>query len=107
MSASGGGLGGTTDDEQQGLDRVTVMARLTEGSLSQRAAAAGAWDNRASGRRLQRDYEAHGACALISKRRGEPSNRRLASSRAAGPSADRLHQIQSADANGCNAQQET
>jgi transposase len=61
------------------LDRVTVMARLTEGSLSQRAAAAALGITERQVRRLQRGYEAHGASALISKRRGKPSNRRLSS----------------------------
>ena len=59
------------------LDRVTVMARLTEGSLSQRAAAAALGISERQVRRLQRGYEAHGASALISKRRGKPSNRQL------------------------------
>jgi transposase len=57
------------------LDRVTVMARLTEGSLSQRAAAAALGITERQVRRLQRGYEALGASALISKRRGKPSNR--------------------------------
>jgi hypothetical protein len=47
------------------LDRVTVMARLTEGSLSQRAAAAALGVTERQVRRLQRGYEAHGASALI------------------------------------------
>jgi transposase len=61
------------------LDRATVMARLAEGSLSQRAAAEALGITERQVRRLLRGYEALGAVALISKRRGKPSNRRLAS----------------------------
>jgi DNA-binding Lrp family transcriptional regulator len=61
------------------LDRATVMARLAEGSLSQRAAAKALGITERQVRRLLRGYEAQGAVALISKRRGKPSNRRLAS----------------------------
>jgi transposase len=55
------------------------MARLAEGSLSQRAAAEALGITERQVRRLLRGYEAQGAVALISKRRGKPSNRRLAS----------------------------
>jgi hypothetical protein len=61
------------------LDRATVMVRLTEGSISQRAAAEALGITERQVRRLLRGYEAHGASALISKRRGKPSNRRLSS----------------------------
>lgn len=61
------------------LDRASVMARLQEGSLSQRAAAEALGITERQVRRLLRGYEAHGAVALISKRRGKPSNRRLSS----------------------------
>jgi DNA-binding Lrp family transcriptional regulator len=61
------------------LDRATVMARLAEGSLSQRAGAEALGITERQVRRLLRGYEAQGAVALISKRRGKPSNRRLAS----------------------------
>lgn len=61
------------------LDRATVMVRVQERSLSQRAAAEALGITARQVRRLLRGYEAHGAAALISKRRGKPSNRRLSS----------------------------
>lgn len=60
------------------LDRAAVMARLVERTLSQRAAAEILQMNVRQVRRLERPYESHGAFALASKRRGKPSNRRLA-----------------------------
>jgi transposase len=62
------------------LDRAAVMARLVEGSLTQRAAAEALAVSVRQVRRLLRGYEAQGAGALASKRRGRPSNRRLPTS---------------------------
>ena len=59
------------------LDRAAVMARLVERTLTQRAAAEILRMTVRQVRRLQRAYEAEGAFALASKRRGKPSNRRL------------------------------
>jgi transposase len=59
------------------LDRATVMTRLVEGTLTQRAAAESLGVSVRQLRRLLRSFEAHGAGALVSKRRGRPSNRRL------------------------------
>jgi DNA-binding Lrp family transcriptional regulator len=53
------------------LDRASVMARLQEGSLSQRAAAEALGITERQVRCLLRGYEAYGAAALISKRRGK------------------------------------
>jgi transposase len=60
------------------LDRAAVMARLVERTLSQRAAAEILQMTVRQVRRLLRAYESQGAFALASKRRGKPSNRRLA-----------------------------
>ncbi|MBK8169033.1 MAG: helix-turn-helix domain-containing protein [Sandaracinaceae bacterium] len=60
------------------LDRAAVMARLSEHSLSQRAAAEMLQLTVRQVRRLQRAYAVQGAAALASKRRGRPSNRKLA-----------------------------
>ena len=60
-------------------DRAKVMARLAERRLSQQAAAKMLAISVRQVRRLQRAYEAQGAAALASKRRGRPSNRRLSS----------------------------
>jgi transposase len=62
------------------LDRALVMARLIERSLSQQAAANMLQVTVRQVRRLLRAFEAQGVSALASKRRGKPSNRRLASS---------------------------
>jgi transposase len=59
------------------LDRSTVSARLVEGTLTQLAAAEALGISVRQVRRLQRRYEAVGAKAMASKRRGRPSNRRL------------------------------
>jgi transposase len=59
------------------LDRVAVMARLVDRSLTQRAAAEILQVTVRQVRRLQRAYDARGPVALASKRRGRPSNRRL------------------------------
>jgi transposase len=53
------------------------VARLIEGTLTQLAAAEALGISPRQVRRLQRGYEADGAKALVSKRRGRPSNRRL------------------------------
>jgi transposase len=60
------------------LDRALVMARLVECSLSQQAAADMLQVTMRQVRRLLRAYEAQGVSALASKRRGKPSNRKLA-----------------------------
>jgi transposase len=60
------------------MDRAAVMARLVERTLSQRAAAEILQMTVRQVRRLQRADESQGAFALASKRRGKPSNRRLA-----------------------------
>jgi transposase len=59
------------------MDRALVMAKLVERSLSQVAAAEMLRITVRQVRRLQRAYEAQGATALVSKRRGKPSNRKL------------------------------
>lgn len=60
------------------LDRLRVLERVVDKTLSQRAAAEMLGLTTRQLRRLQRAYEAQGAHALASKRRGKPSNRRLA-----------------------------
>jgi transposase len=62
------------------LDRALVIARVVERSLSQQAAADMLQITVRQLRRLQRAYEAQGVPALASKRRGKPSNRKLAAS---------------------------
>lgn len=62
------------------IERLEVLGRVIDGHLSQRQAAQrlGLTDRQV--RRLQRGYEAEGARALVSKRRGKPSNRRIGES---------------------------
>jgi transposase len=60
------------------LDRVAVMARVVERSLSQAGAAEMLSLTVRQVRRLLRAYEAQGSAGLISKRRGKPSNRKFA-----------------------------
>ena len=80
MSASGAGMEELWTMSTKELDRAAVMARLVEGSLTQRAAAEALAVSVRQVRRLLRGYEAQGAGALASKRRGRPSNRRLPTS---------------------------
>lgn len=60
------------------IERLTVLERIKEGVVSQRQGAAvlGLTDRQV--RRLMRRYEREGAAGLISRRRGKPSNRRIA-----------------------------
>jgi transposase len=60
------------------LDRLRVLERVISGALTQRAAAEMLGLTARQVRRLERAYQAHGAGALASKRRGRPSNRKLA-----------------------------
>ena len=62
---------------KQEIERLEIVGRVVDGILSQRRAAEllGVTDRQV--RRLQRNYEAQGASALVSKRRGRPSNRRI------------------------------
>lgn len=59
------------------IERLEIVGRVVDGIISQRQAAGmlGLTDRQV--RRLQRAYEAEGASALVSKKRGRPSNRRL------------------------------
>jgi len=59
-------------------DRLRVLERVVDKTLSPRAAAEMLGLTTRQLRRLQRAYGAQGAQALASKRRGKPSNRRLA-----------------------------
>ncbi|WP_308387973.1 ISNCY family transposase [Acidithiobacillus sp. AMEEHan] len=60
------------------LERLKVLERVLAGDLDQKQAAMrlGLTDRQV--RRLMRRYECEGAAGLISRRRGKPSNRRLA-----------------------------
>jgi transposase len=58
------------------LDRLRVLERVISGALTQRAAAEMLGLTARQVRRLERAYQAHGAGALASKRRGRPSNRK-------------------------------
>lgn len=60
------------------IERLKVLERIKEGALSQRQGAAllGMTDRQI--RRLLRRYEREGAAGLVSRRRGKPSNRRIA-----------------------------
>jgi len=60
------------------LDRLRVLERVISGALTQRAAAEMLGLTARQVRRLERAYQTHGAGALASKRRGRPSNRKLA-----------------------------
>ena len=77
MSASGSGVAETWTMTTKELDRATVVARLIEGTLTQLAAPEALGISPRQVRRLQRGYEVDDAKALVSKRRGRPSNRRL------------------------------
>ncbi len=61
------------------LDRVGVIERVIEKRLTQREAARMLGLTSRQVRRLRRAYKQDGARALVSKHRGRPSNRRLAS----------------------------
>lgn len=58
-------------------DRYAVIQRVLAGDLSQIAAAAQIQRSVRQVKRLTRAVREHGASALISKRRGQPSNRRI------------------------------
>ena len=60
------------------LDRLRVLERVISGALTQRAAAEMLGLTARQVRRLERAYQTLGADALASKRRGKPSNRKLA-----------------------------
>lgn len=59
------------------LDRAGVLVRVVERRLSQEKAATLLGVSTRQLRRLLRAYQAQGASALVSKRRGKPSNRRF------------------------------
>ena len=61
------------------LDRLQVLGRVAEKRLTQREAAVilGVTDRQL--RRIWKRYQAEGAAGLVSKRRGQASNRRLPS----------------------------
>ena len=60
------------------LSRLEIMQRLAEKRMSQREAAQVLGVSVRHVKRLLRAYSEHGAQGLISKRRGRPSNNRLA-----------------------------
>ena len=59
------------------IGRLEVVRRVIDGVISQRHAAELLGVSERQMRRLQRGYESAGASALISKKRGRPSNRRF------------------------------
>lgn len=59
------------------LGRLEVIRRVLDGVVSQRRGAELLGVSERQMRRLQKGYEAQGAAALVSKKRGRPSNRRL------------------------------
>lgn len=59
------------------IERLGVVRQAVEGVLSQREGAQRLGISERQMRRLQRRYESEGASALVSKKRGRPSNRRL------------------------------
>jgi len=59
------------------IKRLEVLRRLADGVLSQREAGRVLGVSERQVRRLARRYAALGAAGLVSKRRGQPSNRRL------------------------------
>lgn len=61
----------------QEVKRLEVLRQLADGVLSQRAAAQRLGLSERQVRRLQRVYARKGAAGLVSRRRGQPSNRRL------------------------------
>src|SRR5262249_39597982 len=60
------------------LDRLQIMTRLAERRLTRRRAAALLGLSERQVRRLYRAFQREGAAGLASRRRGRPSNRRLA-----------------------------
>lgn len=60
------------------VKRLEVLRRVADGVMSQRAAAQALGLSERQFRRLQRRYDGQGAVGLVSRRRGKPSNRRLA-----------------------------
>jgi len=59
------------------LDRVGIVRRVLDGTMTQRSAADALGITARQMRRLQRAYETEGISGLVSKRRGRPSNRQL------------------------------
>ena len=59
------------------IGRLEVIGRVLDGVISQRCAAEFLGISDRQVRRLQRGYEEEGARALVSKKRGRPSNRRI------------------------------
>ena len=62
------------------VGRLEVLRSVVDGAMSQRRAAERMGLSVQQVRRLQRGYESEGADALVSRRRGRPSNRRIAES---------------------------
>ena len=62
------------------VGRLEVLRSVVDGAMSQRCAAERMGLSVRQVRRLQRGYESEGAEALVSRRRGRPSNRRIAES---------------------------
>lgn len=60
------------------LDRKRLLDRIVDRLLAQKEAARQMGLSTRQVRRLQRRYEAQGAAGLVSRRRGKPSNRKLA-----------------------------
>ena len=60
------------------VKRLEVLRRVADGVMSQRAAAQALGLSERQFRRLQRRYDGQGAVGLVSRRRGKPSNWRLA-----------------------------
>ena len=60
------------------LDRVSIVQQVIDRRLAQRAAGTMLGLTSRQVRRLCKAYETHGPAGLASKRRGRPSNRRLA-----------------------------
>ncbi|HAH11212.1 MAG TPA: ISNCY family transposase [Alphaproteobacteria bacterium] len=59
------------------VQRLEVVQRVADGVMSQRQAAEALGLSERQLRRLQRGYEEAGAAALVSKKRGRPSNRQI------------------------------
>jgi transposase len=63
---------------EQEVSRLEVLSQVADGRLSQRKAGERLGLSERQVRRLLRGYEARGAQALVSQRRGRASNRRIA-----------------------------
>lgn len=59
------------------IERLGIVRQILDGVISQREGAERLSITERQMRRLQRRYESEGASALVSKKRGQPSNRRL------------------------------